>query len=68
MNVNHKTLQLSRRDFLKLVGTSGAGLVLAVYLEACTPDTETPEVAPIAPVAATPTPHPPFTWEPNIKL
>ena len=68
MNVNHKTLRLSRRDFLKLVGTSGAGLVLAVYLEACTPETATPEIALITPTSATPTPHPPFIWQPNIQL
>jgi isoquinoline 1-oxidoreductase beta subunit len=68
MNVNQKTLRLSRRDFLKLVGTSGKGLVLAVYLEACTPETDTPEVAPTTPIAATPTPHPPFVWQPNVQL
>ncbi len=68
MNVNHKTLWLSRRDFLKLVGTSGAGLMLAIYLEACTPEADTPEVASATPIGATPTPHPPFIWQPNIQL
>jgi isoquinoline 1-oxidoreductase beta subunit len=70
MNANRKTLQLSRRDFLKLVGTSGAGLVLAVYLDACTPDTDTPTpvATTITPIGATPTPHTPFIWEPDIKL
>ena len=68
MNANHNTLRLTRRDFLKVVGTSGAGLALAVYLEACTPDTATPETSPTSPIGTTPTPHPPFVWEPNIKL
>jgi isoquinoline 1-oxidoreductase beta subunit len=56
MNTNHKTNQLSRRDFLKLAGASGAGLILAVYLEACSSET------------AVPAHHSPFVWEPDIKL
>jgi hypothetical protein len=46
--------RLNRRDFIKLVGTAGGGLILAVYLDACASD---------APVTATvtmdtPTPAP----------
>jgi isoquinoline 1-oxidoreductase beta subunit len=72
MNANRKTLLLSRRDFLKLVGTSGAGLVLSIYLGACDSEIAIPEKATITPIGITPTPqptpHPPFVWEPDIKL
>ena len=66
MNTNRKRLQLSRRDFLKLTGTAGAGLVLAVYLDACAP--ATPEIALVTPTDSTPVPGSPFDWEPNIYL
>jgi isoquinoline 1-oxidoreductase subunit beta len=68
MGTNRKTLQLSRRDFLKLTGMTGAGLVLAVYLDACAPASATPEIFPVIPIDTTPTPRPPFDWVPNIKL
>ncbi len=68
MNKNHNRLQLSRRDFLKLTGTAGGGLVLAVYLQACTPASATPEIALVTPADSTPTPGPPFDWVPNIYL
>jgi isoquinoline 1-oxidoreductase beta subunit len=68
MKKNRKHLQLSRRDFLKLAGTTGAGLVLAVYLEACAPASATPEVVLVAPTDSTPTDRPPFDWAPNIYL
>jgi isoquinoline 1-oxidoreductase subunit beta len=68
MGTNRKTLQISRRDFLKLTGMTGAGMVLAVFLDACAPASATPEIALVTPTDTTPTPHPPFDWEPNIKL
>jgi len=68
MNTDHKTLRLTRRDFLKVVGTSGAGLALAVYLQACKPETAIPETTSVTPIVTTPTPQPPFAWEPDIKL
>ena len=60
------TNQLSRRDFIKLVGAAGGSLVLAVYLDACTPDVPLP--ATITPLSPTSTPRPPFDWNPNIYL
>ncbi|MFL7870353.1 MAG: molybdopterin cofactor-binding domain-containing protein, partial [Anaerolineales bacterium] len=70
--MNTKNLQLSRRDFLKLAGTTGASLVLAVYLEACAPASATPEIALVTPTDTsadgTPAPRPPFDWEPNFYL
>jgi len=68
METNRKTFHLTRRDFLKLVGPSSAGLVLAIYLGACAPETATPETVIVTQAVATPTPRPPFVWEPNIKL
>ena len=64
MRPNRRALQLSRRDFLKLAGTTGASLILAVYLDACAPST--PEIVTVTPTNSTP--HPPFDWEPNIYL
>jgi isoquinoline 1-oxidoreductase beta subunit len=64
--MNTKHLQLSRRDFLKLAGTTGASLVLAIYLDACAP--ATPEIALVTPTDSTPVPDSPFGWEPNIYL
>jgi len=66
--MNTKRIQLSRRDFLKLTGTAGASLVLALYLDACAPASATPEVALVTPTDSTPEPHPPFEWEPDIYL
>ena len=58
--------QLNRRDFIKLVGAAGGGLVLAVYLDACTTDAPIP--ATVTPLSSTSTPRPPFDWSPNIYL
>ena len=42
--------QLTRRDFIKLVGAAGGGLVLAVYLDACASDAPIPAtVTPLSP-------------------
>ncbi|HEU0291543.1 MAG TPA: molybdopterin cofactor-binding domain-containing protein [Anaerolineales bacterium] len=67
--------QLNRRDFIKLVGAAGGGLVLAVYLEGCASDIpETATVAPasststVPPTTSTSTPTPPFGWAPSIYL
>jgi isoquinoline 1-oxidoreductase subunit beta len=59
---------LNRRDFIKLVGSAGGALVLAVYLDACAPDaTAIPTTIP--PIStSTPEPRPPFEWSPNIYL
>ena len=57
---------ISRRDFIKLVGAAGGGLVLAVYLDACASDTPIP--ATVTPMPPTSTPRPPFDWVPNIYL
>ena len=66
MNTKHP--QLSRRDFLKLAGTTSASLVLAVYLDACAPASATPEIALVTPTDSGLTPHPSFDWEPNFYL
>jgi isoquinoline 1-oxidoreductase subunit beta len=59
---------LNRRDFIKLVGTAGGALVLAVYLDGCAPDLpETPTVVP-ATSTSTPVVRPPYEWAPNIYL
>jgi isoquinoline 1-oxidoreductase beta subunit len=58
--------QLTRRDFIKLVGAAGGGLVLAVYLDACASDAPIP--ATVTPLGPTSTPRPPFDWAPNIYL
>ena len=58
--------QLTRRDFIKLVSTAGGGLVLAVYLDACTPTAPTPVIVP-AP-SSTPKPRLPFDWSPNFYM
>ncbi len=59
--------KLSRRDFLKLSGLAGGGLVLAVYLEACAPGTEAPTIVAVTPDGS-PTPVPPFDWIADIYL
>jgi len=58
---------LSRRDFLKLSGLAGSGLILGIYLEACASGTEVPEVTvlPTSTLPATSTPRKPFDWNPN---
>ena len=61
-----KRIRLSRRDFLKLAGTTGAGLVLAVYLDACAPTSATPEIALLSPIDSMPVPGSPFDWQPDI--
>src|SRR5512143_1636792 len=58
--------QLTRRDFIRIVGAAGGGLVLAVSLDACAPDTPMPATA--TPQSPTSTPRPPFDWKPNIYL
>lgn len=58
--------QLTRRDFIKLVSAAGGGLVLAVYLDACTTDAPIPPT--VTPLSPTSTPRPPFDWSPNIYL
>ncbi len=57
--------QVSRRDFLKLVGAAGGGLVLAVFLDGCAPatDTATPTL-----VNVTSTTRPHFDWTPNLYV
>jgi len=59
--------KLSRRDFLKLSGLAGGGLILAVYLEACAPGTEVPTIVPVTPEGS-PTPIPPFDWNADIYI
>jgi isoquinoline 1-oxidoreductase beta subunit len=68
MKTNRNNLQITRRDFLKLTGTTGAGLVLAVFLDACAPASATPEIALVTPTDTMPTHRPPFDWTPNIYL
>ena len=68
MNAKGKVIQLTRRDFLRLAGTAGAGLAFSVYLDACAPAADPPELAPVFPTDAGPTPIPSFEWEPNIYL
>lgn len=58
--------RLNRRDFIKLVGVAGGGLVLSVYLDACASDAPLP--ATVTPVSLTSTPRPPFDWAPNFYL
>src|SRR6266540_1646321 len=58
--------QLTRRDFIKLVGAAGGGLVLAVYLDACASDA--PVAATVTPLSPTATPRSPFDWAPNFYL
>ena len=51
---------MNRRDFIKLVGAAGGALVLAVYLDACTPEvTATPAVV-LPTSTGTPEPRPPY--------
>jgi isoquinoline 1-oxidoreductase beta subunit len=59
--------KMNRRDFLKLSGFAGGGLILAVYLEGCLPGKDTPTVIPITPEGS-PTPKPPFNWDADIYL
>ncbi len=64
---------LNRRDFLKLTGLAGGGMVIAIYLEGCSPGTDAPTVILVTPDAtvapdATATPQPPFAWEADIYL
>ena len=59
--------QLTRRDFIKLVGAAGGSLALAIYLDACTSETPTPP-ATVRPLRPTSTPHPQVEWAPNLYL
>ena len=58
--------QLTRRDFIKLVGAAGGGLVLAVYLDACASDAPIPATA--TQPNPTSTPRPTIDWAPNVYL
>ena len=58
--------QVSRRDFLRLVGAAGGSLVIGVYLDACATDAPIPATA--TPLHSTSTPRTPFDWSPNIYL
>ena len=61
--------KLSRRDFLKLSGLTGGGLILAVYLDACTAGIEVPTATVFTNTPeATATPRPPFDWTANIYI
>jgi isoquinoline 1-oxidoreductase beta subunit len=60
--------QLTRRDFIKLVGAAGGGLVLAVYLDACASESPIPATATFAPPRPTSTSQPPVEWVPNLYL
>ena len=60
------TNQMTRRDFIKLVSVAGGGLVLAVYLDACTSEASLPATA--TPFSPTSTPRQPFDWSPNFYL
>lgn len=60
------TNPLTRRDFIKLVGTASGALVLAVYMDACA--SEAPPTATFVPATSTPGPRPLFDWAPNIYL
>ena len=59
--------RISRRDFLKMTGIAGGGLMLAVYLEACSSETPSPTIVPVTPEGS-PTPIPPFDWKADIYL
>lgn len=59
--------KMNRRDFLKLSGVAGGGLILAVYLEGCLPGADAPTVVPVT-ATASPTPKPPFNWDADIYL
>jgi isoquinoline 1-oxidoreductase subunit beta len=62
------TDSMNRRDFIKLVGAASGALVLAVYLDACTPEA-TPIPTVILPTSTgTLEPRPPYEWSPNIYL
>ncbi|MEN8251637.1 MAG: twin-arginine translocation signal domain-containing protein, partial [Bacteroidota bacterium] len=59
--MSRKSIQLSRRAFLKIAGATGAGLAIAIYLDACAPI----NLDLIEPTQ-TATNYPSFTWEPSI--
>jgi isoquinoline 1-oxidoreductase subunit beta len=59
---------LNRRDFIKLVGTASGALVLAVYLDACTPEATAIPTSVLPTTTGTPEPRPPYKWSPNIYL
>jgi len=59
--------KMNRRDFLKLSGVAGGGLILAVYLEGCLPGANTPTVVPVT-MTPSPTPRSPFEWDADIYL
>ncbi|HLO34075.1 MAG TPA: molybdopterin cofactor-binding domain-containing protein [Anaerolineales bacterium] len=58
--------QINRREFIKLAGAAGGGLVLAVYLEACASETSVPATA--TPLSPTSMPRSPIDWAPNLYL
>ena len=55
--------KLSRRDLLRVSGLASGGLILAVYLDACTPGTEAPTFT-----ALGGTPGPAFKWDADIYI
>lgn len=55
--------KISRRDFLKLSGLAGGGLVVAIYLESCASGTAMPTIVSVTPEETT-TPPPLFGWQP----
>src|SRR5512141_885342 len=59
--------RISRRDFIKLSGLAGGGLMLAVYLEGCASGTATPTIVTVTP-EGTATPLPPFDWQPRLFI
>jgi isoquinoline 1-oxidoreductase beta subunit len=62
--------QLNRRTFIKLVGATGGGLVLAIYLEGCAPDVPETATVPVprATFTSTPERRAPSDWTPSIYL
>ena len=60
--------QLNRRDFIRLVGAAGGGLVMAVYLDACASDAPVPASGTVTPLIPTATSVPPVEWSPSFYM
>jgi isoquinoline 1-oxidoreductase beta subunit len=61
--------KLGRREFLKLTGMAGAGLLLGFDLSSCSTMTETPSTSTIIQTTSTPTQEPPTpTTAPDLPL
>ena len=56
-------IKLSRREFLKISGAVGGGLLIGIHLGGCKQDTPTPEQA-----VPAPTPGTGVTFEPNVWI